>query len=284
VGHIVPGISRAISQLATLSIGLAGYWIHILLFDAWRCRRHLGLVAADMNSTVIRVNDLGFSYPNGPAVLRHIDISIAAGERVGVLGANGAGKSTLLMCLAGVLPIPVGRINVDGLDPAVATDRRQLPARLGVLFQNPEDQLIHATVADDVAFGPLNLGVAKNEIPSRINSALDKVGLAGFEDKSPHRLSWGQKRRAALAGVLAMQPSIILLDEPTSDLDVRGRHELAELLNQMPTTLVIATHDLELVRVVCGRTVVLNAGQIVRFGVETRRGNVAIVASAIYCS
>lgn len=219
-----------------------------------------------MNASVIQVNDLGFSYPNGPAVLRHIDLSVSAGERVGLLGANGAGKSTLLMCLAGVLPIPVGRINVDGLDPAVATDRRQLPARLGVLFQNPEDQLIHATVADDVAFGPLNLGVAKNEIPSRINSALDKVGLAGFEDKSPHRLSWGQKRRAALAGVLAMQPSIILLDEPTSDLDVRGRQELAELLNQMPTTLVIATHDLELVRVVCGRAVVLNAGQIVRDG------------------
>lgn len=216
-----------------------------------------------MNPTVIQIKNLGFTYPNGPTILHQICFSIQSGERVGLLGVNGAGKSTLILCMAGVLPIETGRVNVDGLDPAVAAERRQLPARLGVLFQNPEDQLIHSTVADDVAFGPLNLGVSKDEIPGRISSALEKVGLIGFEDHAPYRLSSGQKRRAALAGVLAMQPKIILLDEPTSDLDVRGRQELAGLLSQTSTTLVIATHDLEMIRLVCNRTIVLQAGRIV---------------------
>jgi len=216
-----------------------------------------------MISPLLHVADLTFAYPNGPEVLHHIQLSVAAGERIGLAGANGAGKSTLLLCLAGVMPIPVGKICVAGLDPARPADRRLLPSRLGVLFQNPDDQLIHATVADDVAFGPLNLDVAPSEVASRVEAALSQVGLGSAADRSPHRLSGGEKRRAAMAGVLAMQPQILLLDEPTSDLDARGRSALVKLLNQLSLTIIVASHDLELLRQVCTRVIVMDGGRVV---------------------
>jgi len=214
----------------------------------------------------VEVNALNFAYQSGPVVLDKTTFQIAPGERVGLAGANGAGKSTLLLCLAGVLPVLRGAIRINGLDPAEPVDHRQLPRHLGFLFQDPDDQLIHATVADDVAFGPLNLGVSPKEIPTRIEEALMLTGLTGQGGRSPHRLSGGEKRRAALAGVLAMRTNIILLDEPTSDLDPRGRSELAELLKGLDATLLIATHDLEFLRMVCQRSIMLENGRLVADG------------------
>lgn len=222
-----------------------------------------------MNAPLIQVANLTFAYTNGPPVLNQVQIAIAEGESLGLAGANGAGKSTLLLCLAGVMPIPAGKIQVDGLDPAIPADRRALPTRLGMLFQKADDQLIHATVADDVAFGPLNLDVPIPEVTVRVQAALEQVGLVNARDRSPHRLSGGEKRRAALAGVMAMQPKILLLDEPSSDLDARGRSELVQLLNKLAISKVIASHDLDLLRRTCQRIVIMNNGCIVADGATT---------------
>ena len=140
--------------------------------------------------------------------------------------------------------------------------RRQLPARLGVVFQNSDDQIIHATVFDDVAFGPLNLGISADEVRARVSEALTRVGLAGFKDRVPFHLSGGEKRRVALAGVLAMRPDVLLLDEPTMFLDPRGRRELAAFLGEIPGTKVVATHDLEFVLATCSRTILLDGGRL----------------------
>src|SRR5947207_8645238 len=149
---------------------------------------------------------LSFAYPGGRRVLSDVGFAIAAGESVGLVGPNGAGKTTLFLCLAGVLPAPPGAVRVAGLDPAKPAERRQLPARLGVVFQNSDEQLFTATVFDDVAFGPLNLGLPPDEVRRRVAEALDRVGLSGLEQRVPFHLSGGEKRRAALAGVLAIRP------------------------------------------------------------------------------
>jgi cobalt/nickel transport system ATP-binding protein len=210
----------------------------------------------------IRVSGLTYSYPSGQIALSDLHLSIEAGETVGLIGPNGAGKTTLFLCLAGVLKGPAGAVAVDGLDPSVPAQRRQLPSRLGVVFQDSDDQLIHATVEDDVAFGPLNLGLSKEEARARVAEALTRVGLTGCEERVPFHLSGGEKRRAALAGALATRPDVLLLDEPTMFLDPRGRRELAKFLSEIPGTKVIATHDLEFVLATCGRAVLLDAGRL----------------------
>jgi cobalt/nickel transport system ATP-binding protein len=212
--------------------------------------------------SAIRVAGLTHAYPSGQTALHDLNFSIEPGETVGLIGPNGAGKTTLFLCLAGILKVPPGAIAVDGLDPANAAQRRQLPSRLGVVFQNSDDQLIHATVADDVAFGPLNLGLPEDEVRSRIAEALNRVGLSGLEERVPFHLSGGEKRRAALAGVLAMRPDILLLDEPTMFLDPRGRRELERFLGEIPCTKVIATHELEFVLESCQRAILLDAGKL----------------------
>jgi cobalt/nickel transport system ATP-binding protein len=212
---------------------------------------------------MIEVRDLRFAYPDGRVALDRFSLSVATGESVGLIGPNGAGKTTLFLCLCGVLRSSPGAISVAGLDPAVVPDRKKLPERLGIIFQNSDDQLFNSTVADDVAFGPLNLGLSIDEVRKRVTEALDRVGMTGQDDRVPFRLSGGEKRRAAIAGVLAMHPDVLLLDEPSMFLDPRGRRELIRLINALPGTRLIASHDLALVRDTCSRVVLMDGGRVV---------------------
>src|ERR1700730_1455082 len=171
----------------------------------------------------IRVEGLSYSYASGLTALDRLRFEIAPAESVGVVGPNGAGKSTLFFCLAGVLKVPPGAICIGGLDPGIASERRNLPAKVGIVFQDSEDQLFNSTLFEDVAFGPLNLGLSREEVKARVAEALEQVGLIGLEERVPFHLSGGEQRRAALAGVLAMRPQIVLLDEPSAFLDPRAR-------------------------------------------------------------
>jgi len=212
---------------------------------------------------VIHVEQLGFSYPGGLTALEQVSFTVASGETVGLVGPNGAGKTTLFLCLAGVLGIRPGMARLAGLDPARPAERRQLPGHVGIVFQNSDDQLFNATVFDDVAFGPLNLNLPADEVRRRVAEALERVGLSGFEQRVPYHLSGGEKRRAALAGVLAMRPDILLLDEPSIFLDARGRRELIKILHTLQATRIIASHDLEMILETCGRVLLLDRGRLV---------------------
>jgi energy-coupling factor transporter ATP-binding protein EcfA2 len=220
-----------------------------------------------MNAAV-EVCHLHFRYREGPPVLRGVSFSIAEGECVGVIGPNGAGKSTLLLHLNGLLPeswAGQSAVRVGG-SPLTPENLPEVRRRVGLLFQDPNDQLFCPTVFEDVAFGPQQLGFSDAEIHARVVRALAQVGLPGFEERAPHHLSVGEKRRVCLAGLLICDPSILVLDEPTSSLDPKGRRELKELLRQIPITKLIATHDLELVVELCSRVIVLDAGAIVAEG------------------
>jgi cobalt/nickel transport system ATP-binding protein len=195
---------------------------------------------------------------------------VAAGESVALVGPNGAGKTTLFLCLSGVLPAKPGMLHLAGLDPADPAQRRRLPAHVGIVFQNSDDQLFQATVLDDVAFGPLNLGLPADEVRRRVEEALGRVGLTGYERRVPFHLSGGEKRRVALAGVLAMRPEVLLLDEPSMYLDPRGRRELIGLLDGLPGTKVTASHDLEFILRTCGRVLLLDHGRLVADGPAAR--------------
>lgn len=219
-----------------------------------------------MKEPALSIEGLSFAYPGGGAVLDQVRLQVARGEKVGLVGPNGAGKTTLFLCLAGVLNISPGKVKLAGLDPAAAAERRRLPTQVGIVFQNSDDQLFSATVGDDVAFGPLNLGLPRAETKNRVSEALERVGLAGFEQRVPYHLSGGEKRRAALAGVLAMRPDILLLDEPSMFLDPRGRRELIRLLQGLGGTQVVATHDLEMILDCCTRVLVLDRGRLVADG------------------
>lgn len=216
-------------------------------------------------SPIVAVRDLSFAYAGQPA-LKGLSFAMAAGDKVGLVGPNGAGKSTLFLCLAGVLGIRPGMAAVSGLDPAVAADRKLLPTRVGIVFQNSDDQLFAATLADDVAFGPLNLGMSGAEVKERVDEALRRVGLEALRDRAPYRLSGGEKRRAALAGVLAMRPELLLLDEPSIFLDPRGRRELIRWLHDWPGSMILASHDLDMVLDTCTRVLVLEGGTLVADG------------------
>lgn len=209
-------------------------------------------------ANALEVHNLHYRYPDGSEALRGINFTVAEGECVGLIGPNGAGKSTLLLHLNGILPEkPDGAVRVFG-----QTDLPSMRRGVGLLFQDPDDQLFCATVGEDVAFGPQQLGLPATVVAE----ALAEVGLSGFEKRSPHHLSHGEKRRACLAGILACQPRVLVLDEPTADLDPRGRRELKALLRQLPVTKVIATHDLELVAEICSRVVVLDRGNVIADG------------------
>jgi len=218
------------------------------------------------DSRLIRIVNLSHTYARGGCALRNLTFEVAAGERLALVGPNGAGKTTLFLRMCGVLPGQPGQILIAGLDPAVPQHRRHMPQKVGIVFQNPEDQLFSATLLEDVAFGPLNLGCRVEEALSRAETALKAVGLHDFADRSPDTLSGGEKRRAALAGVLAMQPEVLLLDEPSMYLDPRSRRELIQQLTQLPGTLLIATHDLDLVLDLCPRTLILDAGEKIADG------------------
>lgn len=216
----------------------------------------------------LQVHDLHYRYPDGTIALRGVHFAIGPGERIGLIGPNGAGKSTLLLHLNGLLPetfTDTPAVRVDDL-PVTASNLPQIRRRVGLLFQDPNDQLFCPTVYEDIAFGPRQLGMSEAKIEARVSDALLKVGLNGFEKRQPHHLSSGQKRRVCMAGVLACEPTILVLDEPTSDLDPRGRREIKTLLRQIAITQLIATHDLEMVVELCQRVIILNEGRIVAEG------------------
>jgi cobalt/nickel transport system ATP-binding protein len=214
----------------------------------------------------VEVTGLSYAYPAGQVALRDVSFRVGAGECVGLVGPNGAGKTTLFLCLTGVLPPAPGAAQVAGLDPGKTAERRRLPTTVGIVFQNSDDQIFNATVADDVAFGPLNLGLPADEVRRRVAEALAKVGLSGCEGRVPFHLSGGEKRRVALAGVLAMRPDVLLLDEPSMYLDPRGRRELIGLLKGLGGTKVIASHDLEMILETCGRVLLLDRGRLLADG------------------
>lgn len=214
----------------------------------------------------VRARNLTHRYADGRLALDAVTFDIAPGERVALVGPNGAGKTTLFLRLCGVLVGKLGEVAIDELDPANAEQRARLPHAVGVVFQNPDDQLFSSTVMEDVAFGPLNLHLSAAEAEERAREALAAVGLSGCEPRSPHQLSGGEKRRAALAGVLAMRPRVLLLDEPSMFLDPRGRRELIRIVRELPGTQLIATHDLELVLDCCPRAIVLDGGKVAADG------------------
>ncbi len=217
---------------------------------------------------MIDVRGLSYRYPDGHDALLDVSFTLAPGERVALIGPNGAGKSTLLLHLNGLLPDrppSTPALTVDGL-PVTEPNLREIRRRIGLLFQDPDDQLFCPTVWEDVAFGPRQLGLREPALSRLVAESLAQVGLAGFEQRLPHHLSRGEKRRACLAGLLACDARALVLDEPTSDLDPRGRRELMALLSCLPVTQLIATHDLEFVVEICPRTIVLDGGRIVADG------------------
>ena len=213
---------------------------------------------------IIEIQDLHYTYPNGQKALQGINLAVFAGEKVALVGPNGAGKSTLLLQLNGILQ-GKGQVRIAGLELNKRTLRR-IRGLVGLVFQDPDDQLFSSTVFEDVAFGPLYMGLPEEEVRRRVKEALQAVGLEGFENRVPHHLSQGQKKRVAIATVLAMEPHILALDEPTSELDPRTRRALIRLLQDLPQTLLVATHDMRLVATLCERTVILDEGQIVADG------------------
>jgi cobalt/nickel transport system ATP-binding protein len=216
----------------------------------------------------VEVKNLRYRYHDGTEALRGVSFQVAAGECVGLLGPNGSGKSTVLLHLNGVLPEKPG----TGGDVAIHGETVRMEnlggvrRQVGLLFQDPDDQLFCPTVAEDVAFGPQQLGLGAAETAERVRRALAQVGLPEHGHRATHHLSQGEKRRVCLAGVLACEPTVLVLDEPTSDLDPRGRREFKALLRQVPGTKVIATHDLELVVELCSRAIVLDRGLVVADG------------------
>lgn len=215
---------------------------------------------------MIELHHLTHTYSNGQNALCDLTFSVSDGESVAIVGPNGAGKTTLFLRLCGILAGTRGQIAVNGLDPADTLQRKQLPSTIGIVFQNPDDQLFSPTVFDDVAFGPLHQSLPEDEVRTRVAESLAAVGLAGFDDRVPMQLSGGEKRRAALAGVLAMRPGILLLDEPSMFLDPRGRRELIQRIAALPMTKLIATHDLDLVLDLCPRVIVLDEGRLIADG------------------
>lgn len=214
---------------------------------------------------LVSIRGLRFAYPDGTPVLDGVDLDVDRGERLAILGPNGAGKTTLLLHLIGILWPSSGSIEVAGLrlTEQSAPDVR---SRVGMVFQDPDDQLFMPTVAEDVAFGPANQGLSGEPLEQRVSEALGSVQMEGAGDRAPHHLSGGERRRVALAGVLAMQPDILVLDEPTSNLDPVGRRELSEVLLQLETTVVVVTHDLPYALRLCDRSVVMNGGRVVADG------------------
>ncbi|MFQ5810025.1 MAG: energy-coupling factor ABC transporter ATP-binding protein [Armatimonadota bacterium] len=211
----------------------------------------------------IEIEDLSYTYPDGSPALRGVSLRVEEGETIGLVGPNGAGKSTLMLHLNGILSGD-GSVRVFG--KAVAPDVDHGRSQVGLVFQNPDDQLFMPTVFDDVAFGPLNLGWPEARVREKVGEALAAVRAAGYESRSPHHLSIGEKKRVAIATVLVMECKVLALDEPATGLDPRGRRELIELLAELEATKVIATHDLAMVLELCDRVAVLNEGEVVMEG------------------
>jgi len=217
-----------------------------------------------MDEPTLQLDDVRYRYPTGEEALRGVTLSVGACEHVGLVGPNGAGKSTLLMAIAGFVPA-VGRICLSGHVLSRATVGH-VRSHLGLVFQDPDDQLFMPRVGDDVAFGPSTMGLTPHEVHMRVHESLEAVDLEGYEMRAPYHLSVGEKRRAALATVLAMRPQVLALDEPSANLDPRGRRRLIDLLRGMASTMLVVGHDLDMILEVCGRTVLLDGGRVVADG------------------
>lgn len=221
-------------------------------------------------SVALEVSELAFQFASGAPALRGLSFTVEAGECVAIIGPNGAGKSTLLLHLNGILPEhsaerSSGSVRVHGR-LVTREDAAWVRRQVGVLFQDADDQLFCPTVGEDVAYGPEQLGYAPAEVERRVARALSQVGLTGFERRMPHRLSGGEKKRVCLAGLLAYEPSVLILDEPSAGLDPRGRRELIDILAGLSATRLIATHDLALVAELCPRALLLDEGSLVASG------------------
>ncbi|WP_369194484.1 energy-coupling factor ABC transporter ATP-binding protein [Streptomyces djakartensis] len=213
----------------------------------------------------LEVSGLAFAYPDGHQALFGVDFSIERGERVALLGPNGAGKTTLVLHLNGILTGGTGAVRVAGL-PVDKRHMAEIRRRVGIVFQDPDDQLFMPTVREDVAFGPAAAGMKGPELERRVDRALEQVGMREFKDRPPHHLSFGQRRRVAVATVLAMEPEILVLDEPSSNLDPASRRELADILRSLDVTVLMVTHDLPYALELCPRALVLSDGVIVADG------------------
>ncbi|MEN8614897.1 ABC transporter ATP-binding protein [Dehalogenimonas sp. THU2] len=214
---------------------------------------------------VIHLDNLHYAYPDGRKALDGVRLSIARGESVALAGANGAGKSTLLLHLNGIIHGANGAVKISGL-PVTIANLKTIRKKVGVVFQNPDDQLFCPEVFDDVAFGPINMGLPEPEVKQRVAGALQAVGLAGFERRSSHHLSLGEKKRVALASVLTMSPDVLALDEPSSNLDPSAKWGLIELLRSLNITMIIVSHDLELIEALCPRLVIMKQGRVLADG------------------
>ncbi len=222
-------------------------------------------MSASLAPAAIEVSHLAFAYPDGTPALEGVSLAIARGESVAVVGANGAGKSTLMALLTGLLEPVAGAIRIGGI-PLGRRSLAEIRRSLGMVFQDSDDQLFMPTAGEDVAFGPLNLGLPAELVEQRVGLALARVGASELRERPPHRLSGGEKRAVAIATVLAMEPAVLLLDEPSSNLDPRARRRLIRLLQGFAQTRVVATHDLDLALDLCERTVVMQAGRVVADG------------------
>jgi cobalt/nickel transport system ATP-binding protein len=214
---------------------------------------------------VLDVRGLAYAYPDGHQALFGVDLHVHAGERVALLGPNGAGKTTLVLHLNGILAGGAGSVLVSGL-PVEKPNLQEIRRRVGIVFQDPDDQLFLGSVRQDVAFGPANLGLRGAALEARVAAALEQVGMAAYADRPPHHLSFGQRRRVAVATVLAMEPEILVLDEPSSNLDPASRRELAEIVRSLDVTVLMVTHDLPYALELCPRAVILSAGEVVADG------------------
>jgi cobalt/nickel transport system ATP-binding protein len=213
----------------------------------------------------VHVRELGFAYPDGHIALRDINLEVVPAERVALVGPNGAGKSTLMLHLNGILRGQHGTVQVGELEVTEA-NLRKVRAAVGIVFQNPDDQLFAPTVFDDVAYGPIYMGLPEEQVRQRVALALKQINMEAYAGRTSHHLSLGEKKRIAIATVLAMEPSILVLDEPSSGLDPRARRTLIQLLDRLAPTMLISTHDLRLVRELCPRTIILDEGRVVADG------------------
>ena len=219
---------------------------------------------------MLKVENISYSYEDGTKALNKINLEVKKGEIVSLLGKNGAGKSTLFLHFNGIYKADEGKIFIEGEE--LKHDKKSLikfRQKIGIVFQNPDDQLFAPTVEEDVAFGPLNLGLSQEETQKRVEDSLRKVGMEGFERKAPHHLSGGQKKRVAIAGILAMQPQIMVLDEPTSGLDPKGASDILKLLKELNNegmTIIISTHDVDLVPIYSDKVYVISSGEIIEYG------------------
>ncbi|MFZ0391874.1 MAG: ABC transporter ATP-binding protein [Calditrichia bacterium] len=217
-----------------------------------------------LQNTAIEAKQLSFSYPDGTTALREVSLRIAYGEKVAVIGPNGSGKSTLLTLLNGIRR-GTGLLKIAGMEP-VRRHLAEIRKNVGLVFQNPDDQLFCPTIFEDVAFGPLNLGMPAAEVREHVRQALAQVGLTGYEKRSSFHLSYGERKLASLATVLAMNPPLIVMDEPTSNLDPAHRRKIIRWIQGSRRTFIITSHDLDMVLETCSRVILLNRGKIVAEG------------------